>query len=142
MVTNRFAASMGITALGGLLATASVSGIGTPAARTTYLTVNTPIALPGVALGPGTYLFELAAPDERLDVVRVSSRDRSQVFFMGFTEVIDRPAGLRSDHPIAFGESRLGTPRPIAAWFPPNESTGRRFLYARTTRQVTDSSTP
>ena len=30
--------------------------------RTTFLTFNRPVALPGVALGTGTYIFELAAP--------------------------------------------------------------------------------
>ena len=45
-------------------------------ARTTYLTFSQPVQLPGVALGAGTYLFELADPDAAPGVVRVLSRDR------------------------------------------------------------------
>jgi hypothetical protein len=89
-----------------------------------------------VALAPGTYIFELAEPGERLDVVRVSSRDRSQVFYTGFTELVERPAGLREDRPVSFGESRVGSTRPITVWYLPNESIGCRFIYPKTSLQV------
>ena len=136
MVNRRFALSTCGAAIVGLLGAVSLHGGETPAARTTYLTVNVPVALPGVALAPGTYIFELAEPGERLDVVRVSSRDRSQVFYTGFTQVVERPAGLREDRPVSFGESRVRAPRPITVWYLPNESTGRRFVYPKGSRQV------
>jgi hypothetical protein len=117
---------------------ASVHGGETTAARTTYLSVNVPVALPGVALAPGTYIFELAAPDERLDLVRVSSRDRSQVYYTGFTELVARAGEQRDDRPLSFGESRVGSPRPIAVWYPANESAGRRFVYPKRSRQLID----
>ena len=120
----------------GLVGAASVHGGEVTAARTTYLTVNVPVALPGVALAPGTYIFELALPGERLDVVRVSSRDRSQVYYTGFTELVIRPAGLREDRLLSFGESRVGAPRPVTVWYPPNDSTGRRFIYPKMSRQL------
>ena len=134
MANRKFGLVTGAAAIVGLLATVSVYGGGSTAARTTYLSVNTPIALPGVALAPGTYIFELA--DEHLDIVRVSSRDRSLVYFTGFTELIERPAGQRADRPISFGESRVGAPRPITVWYPPNDSTGRRFIYPKRSRQL------
>jgi hypothetical protein len=136
MVNRRFVLSTCSAAIVGLLGAVSVHGGETTAARTTYLTVNVPVALPGVALAPGTYIFELAAPGERLDVVRVSSRDRSQVYYTGFTELVIRPAGLREDRLLSFGESLVGAPRPVTVWYPTNDSTGRRFIYPRMSRQL------
>jgi hypothetical protein len=37
-----------------------------------------------------------------------------------------------------FGESRAGSPRPITVWYLPNESTGSRFIYPKTSRQLID----
>ena len=123
-----------------LFATASGHASGTLAAKTMYLTVNTPIGLPGVGLAPGTYIFELANPEGDPSIVRVTSRDGLQVYYMGFTELIARPAGLRADRPVSFGEARPGAPLPIAVWYPANDSTGRRFIYAKTSPQlITDA---
>ncbi len=60
--------------------------------RTTRLTFNTPIGLPGVTLAAGTYTFELAAPDADLNIVRVMNRDRSVVYLTAFTRA-GRPTG-------------------------------------------------
>ena len=62
--------------------------------KTTYLTFSHPLRLPGVALGSGTYIFEIANPDSGADVVRVMSRDRSISYFMGFTRAVARPHTL------------------------------------------------
>ena len=120
----------------GMLGTSSAGAWGTNPTKATYLTVNTPMALPGVGLAPGTYIFELASPDGDPSIVRVLSRDRLRVYFMGFTELIERPARWREDRPISFGEARPGAPLPITAWYPANESTGRRFIYPKTGRQL------
>ena len=104
--------------------------------RTAYLTFNAPVGLPGVGLAPGTYLFELAAPTSDLSIVRVSSRDRRTVYFMGFTEKIPRPAGVRTDHTVSIGEAPRGVPAPILAWYPPDDSSGRRFIYRKTDRPI------
>jgi hypothetical protein len=95
-----------------------------------YLTFNHPVALPGVALGSGTYIFELADSDNAWDVVRVLSRDRSRVYYTGFTHLIDRPAGMRRNQAISFSEAPATAAQPIAAWWPQDESTGRRFIYS------------
>jgi hypothetical protein len=123
-------------ALLSVLGTSSVGAWGTDPARTTYLTVNTPIALPGVGLAPGTYIFELADPDGDPSIVRVLSRDRLRVYYLGFTDLIVRPARWREDRPISLGEARPGSPLPITAWYPASESTGRRFIYLKTNRQL------
>ena len=95
--------------------------------RTTQLTFSKPFSLPGVTLGAGTYIFERAAPLSAIEVVRVSSRDRRFVYYMGFTELVQRPSGAAS--PIAFGEAPAGAAVPVRDWYPAGTSTGHRFLY-------------
>jgi hypothetical protein len=139
-MTRRFGRLTSGAAIVGLLAAASVHGSQiSPVAETAYLTVNMPIALPGVALAPGTYIFELADPRGRVDLVRVSSRDRSRVYFTGFTERIERPASQRADRPLTLGESPAGAPRPILAWYPAHESTGHRFVYPTQSGQLLEA---
>lgn len=96
--------------------------------RTNHLTFTGPVALPGVTLARGTYIFELAIPTS-LDVVRVLSRDRSKVHFMGLTTPILRPAGMPADRMVSLGEAPAGTPAPIMAWYPLGHSTGNKFTY-------------
>ena len=99
------------------------------AERTAYLTFSQAVRLPGVALGAGTYIFEVADPHTRGDVVRVLSRDRKKSYFLGFTNPIAKPRGLNSDAMISLGESGPGVAPPITAWWPMGEETGREFIY-------------
>lgn len=103
----------------------------TNAKHTTYLKFNSPVSLPGVALAPGTYIFEVANPRSGADVVSVVSRDRSIVYFTGLTRAIARPRGLPAAQSLSFGESAGGTPPAITAWWQENERVGRQFLYPR-----------
>ena len=95
--------------------------------RTTQLTFSKPFSLPGVTLGAGTYIFERAAPESAIEVVRVSSRDRRFVYYMGFTELVEKPRGAAS--PVTFGEAPAGSASPVRAWYPTGTNTGHRFLY-------------
>jgi hypothetical protein len=99
------------------------------AARTTIVTFSGPVGLPGVTLGAGTYVFEVASPETSLDVVRVRSKDRSLVYFAGITQLVSRPEGLGSDRIVTFGEAPPGIAPPIAAWYPIGSALGHRFLY-------------
>ncbi len=114
-----------------LLAGASIVPTGAHANAThkMYLTFNRPVALPGVSLGTGTYIFEIpdATADHRL--VRVSNLDRSIVYYMAFTALLDRPAGMKHDQVISFGETAPDRPQPITVWWP-EDSQGREFIYS------------
>ena len=99
------------------------------AKHTNYLTFRTAVALPGVSLTPGTYIFERADANMDPAVVRVLSRDRSKVYLMAFTRRISRPAGMRPDQAVSFDEGPVGAPPPISAWFPLGEMTGHQFVY-------------
>ena len=101
------------------------------ARRTTYLTFSRSVALPGVTLGRGTYIFELADSNSHVDLVRVLSRDRSQVYLTAFTNMITRPTNLPADQFVSLGEAQAGTAPPIVAWYPPGDSNGREFVYRK-----------
>jgi hypothetical protein len=104
---------------------------GTNVERTTYLTFSQPVQLPGVALGAGTYVFELADPEAAAGVVRVLSRDRRTAYFMGYTREVERPRGMRLDAAVSLGESAAGTAPRITAWWPIGEMTGHQFIYPK-----------
>ena len=112
-----------------IAATATTAAWVDSASRTTYATFNRPVALPGVELSAGTYIFELANPHGDLNIVRVSSRDRSKIFLTAFTRIIDRPAGLPADRIVTLGEARADQPAPVKAWFPRASGSGHEFIY-------------
>lgn len=97
--------------------------------RITHLTFSGAVALPGVTLGAGSYTFELVEPGH--DIVRVLSRDRSTVYYMGFTRPVQRPAPLAADCFITLGESHAGVAPPITAWYPVGRSMGNQFIYRK-----------
>ena len=110
----------------GLMQHASATG---NAERTAYLTFSQAVRLPGVSLGAGTYIFEVANPNTRGNVVRVLSRDRKRAYFLGFTNAIAKPRGLGNDALVSLGESGPGLAPPITAWWPMGDETGREFIY-------------
>jgi hypothetical protein len=111
----------------GLTSAASI-GASTNAKHTMYVTFNRPVALPGVTLGSGTYIFEAPDPVSDHDLVRVLSRDRSIVILTTFTRAVERPARLKRDQAISFAEAPANSPQPIAVWWP-TDSMGRQFIY-------------
>ena len=114
----------------GVLATSSIgAAMLVDTKQTTYFTFNRAVALPGVALGPGTYIFELATPDSARNLVRVMSRDRSKVYLTAFTRVIERSPSRNLDATIVLGESTVKSPAPIREWYPAGERSGRQFIY-------------
>jgi hypothetical protein len=126
LITRRATQVLFGLALVGLVA-AAPGNANVDTERTVELTFSKPIALPGVTLGAGTYIFERAAPLSSIEVVRVSSRDRRHVYFAGFTLLVEKPRGTTS--PITFGEAPAGSPLPIREWYPTGTSTGHRFVY-------------
>ena len=106
---------------------ATFTGANTPT-RMTYFTFNTPVRVTGVLLPAGTYVFEIANPYTASNVVRIQDRKRSKVYVSALTRVVTRPHARRLDATIVFGEAGPRTPRPITAWYPEGDTTGRQFL--------------
>jgi hypothetical protein len=99
------------------------------AERTTYITFSQPVQLPGVELRAGTYIFERAEPLGAPSIVRVLSRDRAIPYYLGFTNFAERPRGTAANAVVSFGESRIGDPAPVTAWWPIGETKGHQFIY-------------
>ena len=97
--------------------------------RLTYMTFSGRVGLPGVTLPAGTYRFELADPNVSLNIVRVRSKAGSTIYFMGFTDKVERPDGLPAGPHISLGEVPRGAAAPILAWYPEGETFGHRFRY-------------
>jgi hypothetical protein len=120
-----------LTACGAIAIALSVAGTGhawAHSGKATYLRVNSAVALPGVVLLPGNYIFDVANPDGAQDLVRVSSSS-GKVHFVGFTVPAARPRSLPKDQAITLDEAPAGTPQPIRAWFPLGLGTGHEFMY-------------
>jgi hypothetical protein len=98
-------------------------------AHTTYLTFSQPVRLPGVALGAGTFIFELVNPENGMGAVRVVSADRQISYFLGLTTPVERPRRGNPGTLITLGESAKDVAPPIVAWWPLGQSTGYAFNY-------------
>ena len=105
------------------------AGVFASAPNTMYLTFSGPVGLPGVTLPAGTYIFERVDMPDRIDLVRVSARNRSHVYLTAFTRIIDRPRNLKSNQAVKFREGRPGVAPEIASWFPMGAAEGHQFVY-------------
>jgi hypothetical protein len=94
--------------------------------QTNNLTFNRAVALPGVTLPAGTYVFERDS-NPNSGIVRVMTRDYQKMMYVGFTARVLRPRGFRDE--VSFGEAPAGEPLPIIAWDLIGSSEGRKFLY-------------
>ncbi|HUK32673.1 MAG TPA: hypothetical protein VLV86_02115 [Vicinamibacterales bacterium] len=97
--------------------------------KTTYLTFNKPVRLPGVALGSGTFIFELVSPENSMGTVHVLSADRKISYFLGLTTPVERPKSANAGPLVTLGESARDVAPPILAWWPLGGSTGYSFTY-------------
>ena len=127
MFSNLKIATVGALFLG-LVGVASTSARG-DSDHTNYLTFSRAVALPGVELAAGTYVFETPTSAMSNSIVRVSSRDRKKVFLTAYTVDVQRPRGDDGKLLVQLGEAPAGAAPPIAAWFPIGSSVGHQFIY-------------
>jgi hypothetical protein len=97
--------------------------------KTAYLTFSQSVGLPNVTLRAGTYIFERADSNGSPRIVRVLSRDRRTVYYLGFTEWVERPRDMRAGTMVSLGEAAAGAPPPIRTWWPAGEAMGHEFIY-------------
>jgi hypothetical protein len=118
------AAAVGALLLGGVFVQSTrASG----SSHRELITVNTPIALPGVVLAAGTYSFEIPI-ESSPTLVRVTSQDGRRVYLTQFT--LDVARSNNDGVPkMTFGEAAAGTARPVKVWYPDGSENGRQFIY-------------
>jgi hypothetical protein len=98
--------------------------------KRTVFTFSGPVALPGVTLPAGQYVFRLADPAGRRKVVHVLSADGKTPYGMFFSLPAERfePASAPE---MRFMETAAGMPAAIKAWWYPGERTGYEFMYPK-----------
>lgn len=132
MFTHKLALFACGAAIVGLGIASSGGAASMVASRTNHLTFSGPVGLPGVTLPRGTYTFELIPLHP--DIVRVLSRDGSQLYFTGLARQVRRPAGLPADRIVTLLETPRGVAPRINAWYPMGGSIGHQFIYPDATR--------
>jgi hypothetical protein len=97
-----------------------------------YMTFGGPVAIPGVTLAAGTYLFQFPAGPGS-DVIQVLKPDRSDVYAMfSATRVVDTRRTIFSDGGIVLlKDGQPGAAPRIKEWYLPGRTTGFEFLYPR-----------
>jgi len=128
MLVRKIVNTLGGVVLLGVLAT-SITGASFNPSRTTHFTFSRAVQLPGVTLPAGTYTFEVVNANSGSDVVSVRSRDRSKVYLMQITRPVYRQSASTLKASITLGETAVGTPPPVKAWYPESETRGREFIY-------------
>jgi hypothetical protein len=117
-----------VAALGALLVGAATqpTGAWSDFNHREYLTFSGPVAIPGVVLAAGTYVFEVPSPSTSHTIVTVRSRDGRQVYLTRFTRAVDR---RDPGTPVTFRETARGEVQQIDAWYPMSGEQGRQFIY-------------
>jgi hypothetical protein len=98
--------------------------------KRTYFTFNQSVALPGVTLPAGTYMFRLADPDTSRRVIQVSDKQGTQSYAMLLTMPAYRTDAAK-DSEIRFLETPAGAPRAVNAWWYVGDNTGYQFMYSK-----------
>jgi hypothetical protein len=101
-----------------------------PLDRRTTFTFNTPVAIPGVTLPAGSYLFRLVNPDASRRVIQVVSADGKTPYAMFFSIPAER-AEPANEPEVRFMETAAGMPPAIRSWWYPGERIGYEFIYPK-----------
>jgi hypothetical protein len=91
------------------------------------LTFNRPVSLPGVVLPAGSYSFDTHWDDPNVVIVR--NKERSKVFYMGFTKQAVRPERMSPKTLVTLGEVKANEVPPITAWYEIGRALGHEFRY-------------
>jgi hypothetical protein len=98
--------------------------------KRTYFTFSQPVALPGVTLPAGTYMFRLADDTTSRKVIQVANKQGTESFAMLHTLPISRPDAPK-DPEVRFMETASGAPVAVRAWWQQGERTGYEFIYSK-----------
>ncbi|HXH25807.1 MAG TPA: hypothetical protein VNI78_11190 [Vicinamibacterales bacterium] len=101
-----------------------------PLDRRTTFTFNTPVAIPGVTLPAGSYLFRVANPGVSQRVIQVVSADGKTPYAMFFSIPAERPEPAKEPE-VRFMETAAGMPPAIRTWWYPGERMGYEFIYPK-----------
>ncbi len=124
MVTRKF--------IWGVLAVALAASavMAQPFDKRTIFTFSKPIALPGVTLPAGEYLFRLIDVDTSRKAIQVLSADGKKPYVL-----VNTIPNIRRDEThdatVQFMETAKGHPNAIKTWWYPGETIGYEFIYPK-----------
>jgi hypothetical protein len=98
--------------------------------KRTLFTFSGPVAMPGVTLSAGQYLFRLANPESGRNVVQVLSADGTKPYGMFFSMRAERVEPAATPE-VRFMETAAGMPAAIKTWWYPGERSGYEFVYPK-----------
>ena len=91
-----------------------------------HLTFSGPVALPGVSLGAGTYIFSRPSTN----VLRVTNAARKPYALL-LTVAASRTSQTNTYQIVLGPPMAPGAPRRIEAWFLPGEASGQALIYPK-----------
>jgi hypothetical protein len=98
--------------------------------KRTVFTFNRPIALPGVTLPAGDYLFRLVDTTTSRKVIQVLSGDGRTPYAM-LNSIPETRRDASGNPEVRFMETAKGHPNAVKTWWYPNETTGYEFIYPK-----------
>src|SRR3954466_14063404 len=101
-----------------------------PSNKKTYFTFSGPVALPGVTLPAGRYVFRIVDDTTTRKVIQVLSDDEKKPYTMSNT-IPDQRRDPVKDATVSFYETPRGAPAAVKSWWYPGESIGYQFIYPR-----------
>jgi hypothetical protein len=111
--------------------------------KATKMTFSEAVEVPGMALEPGTYWFQLADSSSNRNIVQIWNADRTQLL-RTILAIPDYRLHTTGETVIRFDERPSGSPQAIQAWFYPGDNFGREFVYpkARATQLAAETQQP
>lgn len=125
-ITTKLLGACGTILLGATLASAQ----GPPMDKSTTVTFSAPVALPGVTLPAGSYLFRLADSQVNRNIVQVFDKDRTKIFatILAIPSERNEPA---DETVITFKETPANMAPAVQYWYYPGEKRGQEFAYPK-----------
>ncbi len=99
--------------------------------KKTIVTFSQPVEIPGgIVLPAGTYVFKLLNSLSNRHIVQVFNEDQTRVFAT-ILSIPNYRLQVTDKTVITFGESAVGVPQAIRAWFYPGANSGEEFVYPK-----------
>ena len=98
--------------------------------KRTYFTFNRPVALPGMTLPAGTYMFRIANTETSRNIIQVSNKQGTESYALLMTIQAQRP-DVPKDSEIRFLETASGAPAAVGTYWYMGERTGYEFIYSK-----------
>lgn len=98
--------------------------------KRTYFTFNQPVALPGMTLPAGTYMFRIANTETSRNVIQVANKQGTESYALLSTVQATRRDAPK-DSEIRFLETAAGAPPAVGTYWYMGERTGYEFIYSK-----------